>query len=193
MARQKEFDRNRVLDKAVEVFWGKGYEATSIQELVEHMGINRQSIYDTFGDKRALFLAALQHYQEVNGIAGIEILQSDGPVRQLIRQFFTLLVEDSISDPQRKGCFMVNTTVELASHDKEIATYTNNNLEGLVEIFYQLLLRGQAEGEVGSQHNPRSLAWFLVNNIQGLRVVAKSQVDASVLCGIVDNLLKTLD
>src|ERR1700716_2408121 len=104
MARQKEFDREEALYKAMEVFWSRGYEAASIQDLVRHMGINRQSLYDTFGDKHALYLQALDLYRQVETSKLFELLERRGSVRRALRQLFAGVVEGSACDGQRRGC-----------------------------------------------------------------------------------------
>src|SRR5213075_2124987 len=104
MARHKEFDRDEALQKAMEVFWSRGYEAASIQELVEHMGINRQSLYDTFGDKHALYLKALDRYREVESRKLFELLGRGGSVKKAFRQLFSGVVEGSLGAGERRGC-----------------------------------------------------------------------------------------
>src|SRR4030088_150825 len=101
MARQKEFDREEALQKAMEVFWSRGYEATSIQDLVKHMGINRQSLYDTFGDKHALYLKTLDRYREIEGRKVFELLERPGSVKKTLRQLFEGVVERALCDGQR--------------------------------------------------------------------------------------------
>src|SRR6267143_5467200 len=108
MARHKEFDRDETLQKAMEVFWSRGYEAASIGDLVKHMGINRQSLYDTFGDKHTLYLLALDRYREVEGRRMFELLEQPGSVKKTLRQLFEGVVDGSLRDGQRRGCFMGN-------------------------------------------------------------------------------------
>src|ERR1051326_3516607 len=112
MARHKEFDREEALQKAMEVFWERGYEATSIQDLVEQMGINRQSLYDTFGDKHALYLAALDHYREVEGGKMFKLLERQGSVKKTLRKLFGGVVECSVGGGHRRGWFLGNAMSE---------------------------------------------------------------------------------
>src|SRR5882724_7701878 len=113
MGRHKEFDREETLHKAMEVFWSRGFEAASIQQLVKHMGINRQSLYDTFGDKHALYLQALDRYHEVEGRKVFELLEQPGSVKKTLRQLFESVVEKSLRDRELRGCFMGNAMSEL--------------------------------------------------------------------------------
>src|SRR3954464_11387329 len=110
MARPKEFDREEALNRAMEVFWSRGYEAASVGELVKRMGINRQSLYDTFGDKHSLYLQALDRYREVEGAKLFELLERPGPVKRALRHLFRSVVERSLDDEERRGCFMGNAT-----------------------------------------------------------------------------------
>src|SRR5882762_5197437 len=98
MARHKEFDRDEALHKAMEVFWSRGYKATSIQDLVKHMGINRQSLYDTFGDKHALYLLALDRYREIEVRKLFDLLERPGSVKKNLRQLFAAVVEGALGD-----------------------------------------------------------------------------------------------
>src|SRR5258705_4457709 len=110
MARQKEFNRDEVLHKAMEVFWTRGYEGASIQDLVKHMGVNRQSIYDTFGDKHTLFLQALDRYREIESSKVLEVLEQPGSVKKNFRRLFDGVVDKALSGEGRRGCFVGNAT-----------------------------------------------------------------------------------
>ena len=118
MARQKEFNRDEVLHKAMEVFWTRGYEGSSIQDLVKHMGINRQSIYDTFGDKHGLFLQALDRYREIQSRKVFAVLERPGSMKKNLRQLFEEAVARSLSAEGRRGCFVGNSMSELAGAAK---------------------------------------------------------------------------
>ena len=120
MVRTKQFDRHVVLDEAMEVFWERGYHATSISDLVERLGVNRQSLYDTYGGKDELFLAALERYREIQTVPVRRLLERDGPVLEILREFFDNAVNAVLGDGC-KGCFMVNTATELAGHDPAVA------------------------------------------------------------------------
>src|ERR687894_1938309 len=108
MARHKEFNRDEALGRAMEVFWSRGYEAASVGELVEHMGINRQSLYDTFGDKHSLYLQALDRYEQVESRKLFEVLQRPASVKKAFKDLFNGVVEGSLCDQQHRGCLMNN-------------------------------------------------------------------------------------
>jgi TetR/AcrR family transcriptional regulator, transcriptional repressor for nem operon len=192
MVRTKEFDREAVLDKAMRVFWRQGYEATSLRDLLAAMGIGRQSMYDTFGDKHALFLAALDRYAATVGQPLFAPLREPGPVKPAFRHVFTEVVDGSL-DAVCPGCLMVNATAELAPVDRDVACRAEANLWGAEELFRRALERGQEAGEIDRRHDPRALALYLYNALQGLRVTAKATPDRRVLEQIVDVTLSVLD
>src|SRR5437879_13191066 len=126
MARHKEFDSDEALNKAMEVFWSRGYEAASIQDLVKNMGINRQSLYDTFGDKHALYLQTLDRYREVEGRRMLELLGPPGSVKKTRRLSFEGVIERALCDRPRRGCCMGNAVSESAGRCKETAARTGS-------------------------------------------------------------------
>jgi TetR/AcrR family transcriptional repressor of nem operon len=193
MARHKEFNRDEVLHKAMEVFWSRGYEATSVQDLVRHMGINRQSLYDTFGDKHALYLQALDRYREVEGRKVFELLERPGSVKKTLRQLFEGVVEKALCDGQRRGCFMGNATSELAGRCKETAARTCSNMTATEEAFYRMLLRGKKQGELKRVRDLRAFARFLYSSMQGLALMAKANRDRKTLEDIVKVTLSLLN
>ncbi len=193
MARHKEFDRNEALHKAMEVFWSRGYEAASIQDLVKHMGINRQSLYDTFGDKHALYLQALDRYREVESRKVFELLERPGSVKKTLRQLFEGVVEKALCDRQRRGCFMGNAMSELAGRCKETAARTCTNMAAADEAFYRALLRGKKVGELKAVRDPRAVARFLYSSLQGVVLMAKATQDRKTLEDVVKITLSVLD
>ena len=193
MARHKEFDRDEALQKAMGVFWSRGYEAASIQDLIRHMGINRQSLYDTFGDKHALYLQALDRYCQVESRKAIDLLERRGSVRKAVRQLFAGVIEGSLCDDERRGCFMSNAMSELAGRCKATAARTCSNMEVMENAFYRALLRGKKEGELEGVRDPRAVARFLYSSLQGLVLMAKATQDRQTLQDVVKVTLSVLD
>lgn len=185
MARTKDFDEIAVLQKAVELFWCKGYNGASAQDLVDHLGISRSSLYDTFGDKKTLFIRALEHYRKEMSGAMVDMINQSTDIEQTITQIFERAVNDSIHDSLSKGCFMVNCTIELAPHDKDIFKIVEDNKKAVEEALFFALEKGQANGQITNKQTARSLARFIYNNFAGLHVVAKSETDKKVLDDIV--------
>ena len=176
MSRTKEFDTEEVLDKAITLFWDKGYNACSIQDVVDGLGLSRSSIYETFGDKRQLFLAALKKYQ----VAGMDALrremENSTDIRQSITRLFESILPCNLKDPLQKGCFMVNTGIELAPHDPEIAELITKNRRETEETLAAAIRRGQENGQLSTRQDPMSVARYIYVNLSGLRVTSSSGV-----------------
>lgn len=192
MARKKEFDRDEVLEKAMEAFWCQGYEATSVQDLVEQMGINRGSLYDTFGDKRALFLAAIAHYNKTAFTKAIAQLEAPDAAKQAIVDYFQNFIEYATNDQQRRGCLMTNSAVELAPHDSTTAGCITAHLQRLENAFYHALVNASEKGEITPKQDLRGLARFLTCNLQGLHVMCKVK-QPSVLQDITNVVIAVLE
>ena len=192
MARQKEFNQDEVLQKAMEVFWRRGYEAASIQDLVQHMGINRQSMYDTFGDKHALFLQALDRYREIQSRRVFEILDRPGSVKKNVRLLFEEAVERALSEEGRRGCFVGNATSELAGRCKETAIRTCKSMASAEKTFQRALMRGTEQGEFRIR-DTRAVARFFYCVLQGLVLTAKASQDRRLLKDVVKVTLSVLD
>jgi len=193
MARQKEFDQDKALDKAMTLFWQKGYEATSIQELVDHMGIGRRSLYDTFKSKHDLFIAALDRYRDM---AFESIVSSDEPLvspKVAIQEIFEEIVAEAVADRNRKGCFIVNSAVELAGQDDAVTIRSREGFQTLEFIFHRLLHQAQQSGELSPDHDIQALAQFLMNAVFGIRVMSKVNPDKLVLTNVVNLTLSILD
>lgn len=192
MARTKEFDEIAVLNKAVNLFWCKGFNGTSAQDLVDTLGISRSSLYDTFGDKRNIFIKALQLYRQNMAGKMIAFIDNSENVEKSIKDIFKMATTEAIEDKLFKGCFMVNTTIELAPHDKEIAEIVNQNMQDIEDALCRAIKKGQDEGVFSTRQTARSLARFLFNNITGIRVAAKSSSDKKVYDDIVKVALSAL-
>ncbi|MDQ0194333.1 TetR/AcrR family transcriptional regulator [Paenibacillus wynnii] len=182
MARHKEFDQEQALDNALDLFWTKGFERTSIQDLCTHLGIHRGSLYDTFGDKQALFLACLDRFQHNSEEQYYFILDEEGPTKEVLGRFFTKVIDYSMNNAnQRRGCFMTNTAMEVAVSDPIVANRVEAYSIHVETLFYNFLLRAQKNGEIKGKHNLRALARFLATTKQGIHVTAKTAPDRSVL------------
>jgi TetR/AcrR family transcriptional repressor of nem operon len=189
MARLKEFNEEDALDKAIEIFWSKGYNGTSAQDLVTHLGLSRSSLYDTFGDKHSLFIKALQRYQKKSYDDVTSLLQKSTNIKETIKEMFAQAILESFEDKITKGCFMVNSTVELAIHDAEIEKVVNDNRQKMEEVFFLAVKRGQELNQISSATDPRLLARFIFNNYSGIRVLARS---AGTPKQVFDDVLKVL-
>lgn len=191
MARSKAFDEKEVLKKAMVLFWEQGYEKTSMQDLVDHMGIHRRSIYDTFGDKRSLFLSSLAYYEELVASEMKKIIDRELPAKQGVRAVFEFALNAAEHYPV--GCLAVNTAVELSLFDQEIAQLSTKMFKETESLFYRLIEHGQAQGELSSRLDAESLSRFLHNNLLGIRVLIKTDYTRKELESIIDVALSVLD
>jgi len=193
VARPKEFKHDVVLDRAMQAFWSRGYEATSIQHLVDRMGIQRGSLYDTFGDKRALFFAAIDRYDRVVTAKLLAALDEPASGRDAIRRFFRLKVELAMEPGRPRGCLVTNSAAELASRDRGTATKVGAVLTKIEASFNRAVVRAQKAGEIDPTRNARALARFLTSSAQGLSVMAKTFPERAVLEDIVKVTLAALE
>jgi len=184
MARSKAFNEEEVLDKAVAVFWAKGYEATSMQDLVEAMGIQRGSLYATFGSKQQLFLQSLERYGKVVVKQFLDILESKSSAIESIELFFAQLVDHLLTAGPLRSCLVTNSAIERGLRDKATKQQVLHLLNALEKGFYKTLQRAQKNGEISTDLDLNKLANFLTSNMQGLLVIGKVCSERSVLEGI---------
>jgi len=193
MARTKDFDENEVLNKAIGIFWHKGYNGTSMQDLVDGLGISRSSLYDTYGDKHTLFIKALESYQGINSDKICNIMNSSASAKEVIKNLLEFITNGLLKDRDQKGCFMVNAEVEVAPHDQEVSEMICKNDQQIEETFYKAIKKGQDTGEISPLRDARALARFISNNVKGLQVTAKSTTERAVFDDIIKLTLAVLD
>lgn len=192
MARTKVFDEQDILNKAMNLFWQKGYNATSAQDLVDGLGISRSSLYDTYGDKHSLFVKALQHYRKERIDDTIKDAGKTDDVEDYIRSLFEFVKIEALQEDKAKGCFMVNSAVELAPVDVEIATIVNSIMSDFENAVYKAVKKGQDTGIFTTKHSARSLARFVFNALNGLRVTVKFDASKKTFADIVNVCLDSL-
>ena len=185
MARQKEFNQRLVIERAMQLFWEQGYERTSVEDLVRCTGLGRGSLYDTFHDKHSLFLLALNHYQEQGRKNLMLLREAQSPFLAALRHFFTVLIDETMSDTTHRGCLMVNSTLEIAPHDPEVAAVTQAAISEAEEAFYHVLIKAQVARELAWTYDPHQLAHFLLNTMLGIRVLARTKPSRHTLEEIV--------
>ncbi|WP_405142913.1 TetR/AcrR family transcriptional regulator [Sphaerisporangium sp. NBC_01403] len=193
MARTKEFDPEAALQAALELFWERGYEATSMADLVERLRVGRASLYATFGGKHDLYMKALARYIETRRPSPIEILSQPGPALPAVRALVEFYAADSIEDVRRRGCMMVNAAAEMLPGDGEVARVLDANWAGLEGALTSTLMRARAEGELPAGRDPRALARFLLVFLQGLRLMSKGSPDPARLRDAAAQALSVLD
>ena len=192
MPRPKEFNPDDAIEKAMHVFWHKGYEATSMEDLLSAMDLNRGSLYDTFGDKRQLFLKVMDRYCTTFANSKFSLLDQPGPALPTLRQFINGMIEGGLADPQRRGCLIANTVMELSPHEKEIAGMVSQALKMVEDTFFNVLARAKQQGELKNDKDPRALARFLTTMMQGTIVMIKAGASADVVKQTVETALSIL-
>ncbi|TCW54730.1 TetR family transcriptional regulator [Bacillus thuringiensis] len=193
MARLREFDEEKALDAAMQLFWEKGYAATSLSDLTAKMEIQKPSLYSAFGDKEGLFEAALRRYTNLHAANIRTKLQNEQSVKEAIRTFFEDMVEEEYKKDFSKGCFCINTMVELAPHNEKFEVLTREHQMYLTVIFQELITKGIQSGELQNDLNAKALAQTLVTSLIGLTVLMKSRPERSVIdnsVSIIVSLLK---
>jgi TetR/AcrR family transcriptional regulator, transcriptional repressor for nem operon len=180
MARTKEFDRERALASAMDVFWRSGYENTSLEDLMGEMGIAKQSLYDTFGDKRALYLKAMALYRKQTNSSLRELLASAPTVKEGFTRVLLGLVAES-REQHARGCLLLSANMERALDDEEIATFLTDNQAEVESIFADALRQGTRNGELGHEQDAGALAKFFVVTVQGMRAMARLKSDRRAL------------
>lgn len=193
MPRPKTFNPDDALDKAMQVFWHKGYEATSMEDLLKAMDLNRGSLYDTFGDKRQLFLNVMDRYCTTFVGPKLSLLDQPGPALPTLHRFINGLIDGGLADPQRRGCFISNTVMELSPHEEEIAGTLRQALKMAEDAFFKVLARAKEQGELKDEQDPRALARFLTTMMQGIVVMIKAGTPAEVVKQTAETGLSILD
>ncbi|MGI5164071.1 TetR/AcrR family transcriptional regulator [Spirillospora sp. CA-253888] len=193
MARTKEFDPDAALQRALELFWERGYEATSMADLVERLGVARASIYATFGGKHELYLKALERYGQLMDPQIMGELAVPGPVLPAVRALVGRYAEESAADAGRRGCMVVNTAVELAARDPEAARLVEMSWTALETALTSALLRARAQGELPAGKDPRAIARLLLVLFQGMRVLGRAPADPARLRDAAEQALSLLD
>jgi TetR/AcrR family transcriptional regulator, transcriptional repressor for nem operon len=180
MARPKEFDPERALAKATNLFWRLGYENTSLEQLMKEMGIAKQSLYDTFGDKRALYLKAMAHYRDQTNGATQKLLNEIRSVREgFAKLLFGLAAETR--EQHDRGCLLLSANLQRDPNDAVVRDFLRDNQARVEAIFLAALARAQKQGELSPEDDPAALARFFVVTIQGMRAMAKLKSDRKAL------------
>lgn len=192
MGRTKEFDTDAALRAAMELFWRQGYEATSVQDLVDHLGLGRGSLYGAFGGKRELYLKAVDRYAEDTREALLGRLAMPGSALEAVRGLVRHYAQLCLRDTDRRGCLVTNTAVELPGDDGASRRVVSS-LESMETAIAGALMRARATGELPAGKEPAALARFLVTVLQGMRVVGKTALRERFLDDAVEQALAALE
>lgn len=193
MTRPAEFDRDEVLHRAMETFWRQGYKATSMKDLTRATGLQPGSLYGAFKSKRSLFLEALETYYQFNMKGLNERLSGAGSPIDRIQGVFERIVEASTTDPDNKGCLMVNTLLEVSPNDEEINQRLCEMFKSVESRLEKTIIDGQNSDHISRNKDPELLAKAALTGMHGMRVLCKTQPHPDVLHKCVDNLMSVLD
>ena len=193
MARPITFDEGVALDAAMECFWHHGYRASSVRDLAASMGVCGTSLYNSFGNKRSLFIKALERYLDRFVRARMRRLENAHSPKQAIRAFFDEVIERSLQDRARRGCLLINSALEVAPHDKKLGREIGRRLEEIEGFFRGLIDAGRRDGSVPSHVDSESIARLLLGILLGIRVLARSRPERPLLQGMAQPALALLD
>jgi TetR/AcrR family transcriptional repressor of nem operon len=193
MVRPKEFDEQRAIDAAVDCFWSRGYEATSVRDLADSMGIGGASLYNAYGDKRALFKKSLERYANRSMRERIARLEARHQPRQAIRAFLAEIVDRSLKDPDRRGCLLVNSALDVAPHDAKIGRVVAGYLDEIRAFFQRNIESGRAAGQLPRHLDPDELSGHLLGVVLGIRVLARTRAKRHLLEAVAQPALALLD
>lgn len=192
MVRPREFDEASVLDQAMQVFWSRGYDGTSLDDLCDATGLSRSSLYAAFGDKRAVYRRVLAVYEE--GAVGRirRAFDESDTAREAVSRFLEQLIAAIVAGPGRRGCFIGNCAAEIVEGDRESAEQVKRSLRRVEAAFRQGLESARLRGEFPEGTDTRALARFLTAGIQGLRLVGKANPDRRHLMDVANTMLRAL-
>jgi TetR/AcrR family transcriptional regulator, transcriptional repressor for nem operon len=179
MPRAKEFDETEVLDQALEIFRARGFKHTSFEDLTKQLGVSRQSLYDTYGDKNTFFHAALGRYLDRSLEYTDRALDDPAPIQEVMGHFFEAMISNNCS--KNTGCLMVNSMVELAPHDPEIRVLAQAHARAIEGKFATRFSAAQVKGEIGKDKDPVALAHFFYHTMLGLGVASRALGDRDAI------------
>jgi TetR/AcrR family transcriptional regulator, transcriptional repressor for nem operon len=193
MGRPREFDFNDTLEQAMQTFWAKGYEATSLDDLCAATGLGRSSLYAAFGDKQGLYLSALERYETAAiGRITASLSSSKSPLDGIVA-FINRIIDDIVAGPGRRGCFIGNCAAELARQDRMVASHLRHSMDRVQSTFRMAIVQARDAGQLPTNADVDALAAFLMSGIQGLRLVGKVNPDRAMLKDIAKVMLRCIE
>jgi TetR/AcrR family transcriptional repressor of nem operon len=193
VGRPLEFNPDRVLDAAMDLFWHQGYDATSLQSLLKAMRLSKSSLYQSFGSKQQLFELCLQRYQQMIRANWLERLTGEASGRQFILDTLSSVVEEAHGSVNPRGCLIMNTASEFAQSKPKIAEKVIEGVETFKEIFSMAVQKGHADGTISRDKDPELLANYLVSSMSGLRTMVKAGTNIDTVRSMVAIIIDSLD
>lgn len=190
MTRQREFDTDEVLNKAMHLFWAQGYKATSLDDLLETMAISKSSFYETFGNKHDLFMSSIEEYIRCTTQPMLDHLMVGDSFINTLNTVFDGIIELAISN--RSGCMLANSAIEMSPHDDEVDKLVASAIKRVEDAWYKVVKQAQKNGEISSDKKPRALARFIVGSINGLMVISKANPHRPTLIDIKDTVVEAV-
>lgn len=190
IARETKFDREKALSQAMLVFWKKGYEAASVPDLLQAMGLSRSSLYNTFGDKRSLFLEAIRLYQQQTAFRQ-QILNNATSAKAGIAEYFRQRIDAAYSENRPKGCLITNTAIEMNTPDEELKKLIKERFTSLEASFCRLLAKGRQSGEIKDTADIRALACLLLNLNHSINIMAKVNMERQQIEQMVQTVMNS--
>ena len=190
---KKNFDIDGALEKSMQAFWTRGYEATSMQDLVDRTGVNRGSLYATYGDKHAIFVAALRMYDDKMRRQVLDELAMRHTPREAIRGLLLAFAKTGAKRSENRGCFLTNTALELAPHDLEVGRIVSKAQKEIEAFFARMIRKGMAQGEIAAKGNVGDIARGCLATLLGLVVLTRSRPDKELLHGIIEDAMRRLE
>ena len=192
MPKTETFNRKFVLKQATNVFHDKGFNATSMQDLVDATGLNRSSIYNTFKNKVSLYLECLKSYEDSYTRETSKRLIQSNTGLQAIQQIFELYLNEVIQDKDSRGCLIINCKSEMANHEGSITNFLNSNQQKMLELLEDIAAQGQNDGTINNKQSPKEYSLYLYSSIQGFRMTGILISDKKQLQSIITNVMQTL-
>jgi TetR/AcrR family transcriptional repressor of nem operon len=193
MARIKAFDEERAIDKAVDCFWSRGYEATSVRYLGEAMGIGGASLYNAFGDKRTLFVKCLERYANRSSRERMARIEEKHAPKEAIRTFLAEIIDRSLKDPDCKGCLLVNSALDVAPHDAAIGKAVASYLDEIRDFFRRNIEAARRAGTVPKAIDAEDVSGHLLGVLMGIRALTRVKPDRKLLESVARPALALLD
>lgn len=193
IGRPLQFDPNQALDTAMQLFWQKGYESTSLQDLLKAMRLSKSSFYQAFKSKNQLFQRSIQNYQNLLSTDLQTQLRQAGSGKAFIQSLFLDVANETCGPNARRGCLLMNTASEFAQTDADIAQLVSDSLKQIVAIFVEAIHQAQRDGEIDKDKDAETLAIYLLSSMSGLKNMVKAGADRETIERIVKMILASLD
>lgn len=192
MGRPKKFDPEVAVSKAMHAFWVGGYADTSPQELADQLSIGKGSLYHAFGSKHGLFVRSLEHYALVSAQELSAVMDAPAPIRVRLRTLLTNFIDTDLKDPDRCGCFLVNSTVELGVRDEDVTRIVRRSVRRTERVLTDAFAAAQRSGEIAPGQDPRSLAKLVQASMIGLRILARTADRPEELLPVVEAAVQAI-